>query len=94
MKLTLWRRHHDEQIVCQQWVEIVTEYLEGTLPPGLQSAADRHLAECTHCREYLEQMRRTISVARGLREADVPSDVVEALTRAFADYHSGGPAET
>lgn len=90
MKLAFWRRRREE-IVCQQWVEIVTDYLDGALPPALQEAADRHLADCPHCREYLAQMRRTISVARGVRD-DVPADVVDALTRAFADFHSGGPS--
>lgn len=89
MKLAFWRRRRPE-IVCQQWVEIVTDYLEGTLPAELKSAADRHLADCPHCREYLEQMRRAISLAGGLRDDDVPPDVVDALTRAFADYRSGG----
>ena len=89
MRLAFWRRHRPE-IVCQQWVEVVTDYLEGTLPVALQDAADRHLADCPHCREYLEQMRRTVSVARGLRDDDVPPDVVDALTRAFRDYRSGG----
>jgi anti-sigma factor RsiW len=82
-----WRR---SEIVCQQWVEMVTDYLEGALPPKLQQAADRHLAGCPHCREYLEQMRRTITMASALRDEDVPDDVVEALTRAFSDYRQGG----
>lgn len=77
-------------MVCLQWVEVVTEYLEGTLPSGLKDAVDRHLADCPQCREYLEQMRRAKSVARHLRDDDVPPDVVDALTRAFADYRSGG----
>lgn len=68
----------------------VCEMLEVTLPPALQDAADRHLADCPHCREYLEQMRRAVSFARGLRDDDVPPDVVDALTRAFAEYRSGG----
>lgn len=93
MKLAFWRRR-GEQIVCQQWVEIVTDYLDGALPHPLQEAADRHLADCPHCREYLEQMRRTIALAQGLRDHDVPPDVIDALTKAFADYHSGGPAAT
>lgn len=89
MRLVFWRRRRPE-LVCQQWVEVVTEYLEGTLPADLQAAADRHLADCPHCREYLEQMRRTISLARILRDDDVPLEVVDALTQAFADYRSGG----
>ncbi len=83
-----WRRR--PEIVCQQWVELVTDYLEGALPPKLQQAADRHLADCPHCREYLEQMRRTIAVSARLRDDDVPDDVVDALTQAFAEYRGDG----
>jgi anti-sigma factor RsiW len=94
MKLAFWRTRGGDEIVCQQWVEIVTDYLEGTLPADLQASADRHLAACPHCREYLEQMRRTISLARGLRDDDVPSDVIDALARAYDDYYYGGPSAT
>ena len=90
--MRLWpfrRRRRDQgpEIICQQWVEMVTDYLEGMLPPDLQEAADRHLAACPHCREYLEQVRRTIAVSRQLREEDVPEDVVDALSRAFTELH-------
>jgi anti-sigma factor RsiW len=88
MKLP-WRLRRRPTIICQQWVEMVTDYLEGTLPPALQDAADRHLADCPHCREYLEQMRRTIAIATRMRDDDVPDDVVDALARAFADYRRG-----
>jgi anti-sigma factor RsiW len=84
-----WRR---TTVVCQQWVELVTDYLEGALPPRLHEAAERHLASCVHCTEYLEQMRRTIELAGHLREEDVPDDVVDALARAFAEHQRGSPA--
>ena len=86
MRLFGWRRRGQRDIVCQQWVEMVTDYLEGALPKALHGAAERHLAACPHCREYLDQMRRTIAVSRRLRQEDVPDDVVDALARAFADY--------
>ncbi|MGH9225964.1 MAG: anti-sigma factor family protein [Acidimicrobiales bacterium] len=84
-----WRPWRRPSVICQQWVEMVTDYLEGALPPRLQQAAERHLADCPHCREYLEQMRRTIAVANRLHDEDVPDDVVGALSRAFAEYHQG-----
>ena len=86
--MRLWRRR---TVVCQQWVEMVTDYLEGALPRALQDAADRHLEGCPHCREYLEQMRRTIAVSGRLADDEVPDDVVDALARAFADYRGEGP---
>ena len=78
------------QIVCQQWVELVTAYLDGALPRRLVTAIDRHLAACEHCTEYLAQMRRTIELAGQLRDDEVPDDVVDALTRAFAEYRTEG----
>lgn len=81
-----FRRKGRPTVICQEWVELVTDYLEGTLPPALRDAADRHLADCPHCREYLAQMRRTIEVAGHLRGQPVPDDVVDVLARAFDDY--------
>jgi anti-sigma factor RsiW len=83
------RRRRQPEIVCQQWVELVTDYLEGALPFELHQAADRHLAACPHCREYLRQMRRTIEISGRLGEQDVPDDVVDALARAFEDFQRG-----
>lgn len=89
MKIIGWWRRRRRDIFCQQWVELVTDYLEGTLSTELRQAADGHLAECPHCREYLEQMRRTIAVSGHLRHEEVPEDVVDALTKAFAELRRG-----
>jgi predicted anti-sigma-YlaC factor YlaD len=74
--------------VCKQFVEDVTAYLEGVLPEDVNRLIDEHLTDCPHCRAYLEQMRITITAARGLTEHDVdamPSDLRERLDRAFRE---------
>ena len=45
-------------LVCQQAVELVTDYLEGTLSRAARRRFEAHLAGCPHCTEYLAQMRR------------------------------------
>src|SRR5205085_2130049 len=40
MRVRWWRT----EVVCQQWVELVTAYLEGALPRRTTKAIDRHLA--------------------------------------------------
>lgn len=50
---------HDA-IVCRELVELVTDYVEGALPPELCARFEAHLAACPPCGEYLDQMRRTI----------------------------------
>ena len=45
---------------CRDLAELVTPYLEGTLPLRTRVAALFHLRLCGACRRYVEQMRRTI----------------------------------
>jgi anti-sigma factor RsiW len=84
VKVLWWR----EKVVCQEWVELVTAYLEGTLPREVRKAVDRHLRLCKHCREYLRQMRLTIRITGHLPDEPVPDEVVDALEAAFRDLNS------
>ena len=47
--------------VCRDFVEDVTDYLEGALDTRTSRAVERHLEKCPHCELYIEQMRETIS---------------------------------
>jgi anti-sigma factor RsiW len=77
-------------IVCQQWTELITDYLEGALPRGLVKAINRHLSACPHCTEYLAQMQRTIEITGSLPiDEHVPGEMIDALQRAFEDFHHG-----
>ena len=58
-----------KDIVCQQAVELVTDYLEGALPRRDRRRFERHLRACPNCTAYLEQIRITI-VLTGTVEAD------------------------
>jgi anti-sigma factor RsiW len=49
-----------EEMTCRELVELVTEYLEGTLPAGNRALLEERVAECPYCEEYIAQMRRTI----------------------------------
>ena len=62
-------------IVCQEFVEEVTDYLEGKLSEAEARWTDEHLAACPHCRAYLLQMRATIAALRGLRETEVDPEL-------------------
>jgi anti-sigma factor RsiW len=87
MRLRLpWRPHsHDhDPLVCREFVELVTEYLEGTLPDAERARLEAHLAECDGCAGYLEDMRRLVGTLHEVPEP--PDDVTrEALLRAFRD---------
>src|SRR5260370_33019904 len=45
------------EMACQELVDVITAYLEGTLPDADRSRFDAHLATCSACPAYLEQMK-------------------------------------
>jgi anti-sigma factor RsiW len=84
----LWRR----DIACRDFVEIVTDYVDGALPARVRAAVDRHLAECPGCTSVLEQWRVVISLGAQLDEHDVDAvdpGVREALLDAFRRAQTG-----
>jgi anti-sigma factor RsiW len=62
-------RHRD--LVCQQAVELVTDYLEGALSRADHRRFEAHLAGCPHCTEYLAQIRATISLTGRITPEDL-----------------------
>lgn len=77
-----------EQLSCQELVELVTDYLEGALPPEEHVRFDEHIGSCNGCRAYLEQMRTTIGLVGRLSPAAVTPEAEQALLTAFRDWKS------
>lgn len=75
-----------EDLECRQVVEVVTDYLEGAMPPGERLRFDHHLALCEGCQAYLEQIRTVIRVAGRPAVDAVPPETMAGLLRAFRDW--------
>ena len=85
--LRLRRRPRD--LACQQVVELVTDYLEGSLPAADRRGFEHHLAGCPHCTEYLAQMRETIRLTGRL----TPDDLTSEMRADFTDLYRRWRAE-
>jgi anti-sigma factor RsiW len=79
------RRHAHDPLVCKEFVELVTDYLEGTLPEEERVRFESHLAECDGCTAYLEDMRRLIGSLHEVAEPPPDPATRESLLRAFRD---------
>ena len=79
-----------DDMTCQELVEVVTEYLDGSLPPSERHRFERHLAGCDGCVNYLNQMRHTIRVLGRLGADDIPADEQERLLTLFRDWRRTG----
>jgi len=72
-----------DEVVCEEFVELVTDYFEDALPPRKLSHVEEHLVLCDWCRTYLDQMQATIGALGGLGERALaePSESVLAALR-------------
>jgi anti-sigma factor RsiW len=71
---------------CDEFVELVTGYLEGTLDPDVERRFVAHLAECDGCDRYLEQMRHTIASLGTLPPESLSGAARDRLLNAFRDW--------
>ncbi len=77
-----------EDLVCQQVVELVTDYLEGALPRSQRRRLEAHLAACEHCTEYLAQMRATIELTGRLRAEDLSPEMREEFSSIYRRWRA------
>jgi anti-sigma factor RsiW len=73
-------------LVCREAVELVSDYLDGTLSRRQRRRLEKHLAQCDACTAYLDQMRATIAASGKVGPDDLPSDVVEGLVNLFRQF--------
>lgn len=81
---------HSEDLTCKELVELVTEYLEDSLPPRLRAQFEEHLAVCPGCTTYLEQMRQTIRAMGELTEDSLEPETLEKLLALFRNWKRFG----
>ena len=75
-------------LVCQEMVELITDYLEGALSRSGRLRFEAHLAGCEHCTEYLEQMRTTIRLTGLLRDDDLTPEMRSEFTALYRRWRS------
>jgi anti-sigma factor RsiW len=73
---------------CRELTELITEYLDGALPFGRKLQFQLHLGLCRHCRTYLRQLRKTVSVLGHVPDVEqsLPAPVRDELLQRFRTW--------
>jgi anti-sigma factor RsiW len=77
------------RLTCRELVELITDYLEGDLPPREHARFERHVAGCPGCQAYLDQMRATLAVLGRLGTDDLPPPARAPMLEAFRRWTAG-----
>ena len=77
-----------DEIVCREFSELATDYLEGAMPDETLELVEEHLAMCDWCRDYLGQYEASVGAVRDLEPEAPPKEMLESLLVAFRSQPS------
>ncbi len=83
-----WDRKGRDVVNCDELVELITDYLEGSMPEDQRARFDEHVSGCDGCATYLEQFRIAIRLTGMLSEDRVAPHAREALLGVFRDWRA------
>ncbi len=75
-------------IVCQQAVELVTDYLEGDLSRRDRRRFEKHLKKCPNCSAYLEQIRTTIQLSGSIEAEELTPEARQELSELYRRWRA------
>ncbi len=75
-----------EAMDCNELVELVTAYLDGSLDADTRARFDMHLLECDGCENYLQQFRETISTVGRISKSELDPAFRTRLLETFKNF--------
>ena len=78
------------EMTCREFVELVTDLIEGRLTEAARVEAEIHTGKCDGCATYLAQIRQTIAGLRALAESDDFPATRERALVAFRELRLDG----
>ncbi len=77
-----------KDLVCQQVVELVTDYLEGNLSRRERRRFESHLRACPNCTAYLEQIKTTVHLTGTIEWEELTPEAQADLTDLYRRWRS------
>jgi RNA polymerase sigma-70 factor, ECF subfamily len=69
--------------MCPDVLRLFSQHLEGEIDPSICATMEAHLAQCHHCRDACESLKRTLAICRQLMTPDVPTSVAASVKAAI-----------
>lgn len=76
----------EQPLDCNELVELVTDYLDGTLDLHTRARFDEHLLGCDGCANYLQQFRTTVATLGRVSEDAIDPAFRDKLLDAFKNW--------
>ncbi len=73
---------------CQEALENLLDFMEGTLSPELRMAIEEHVDSCRVCPTFVDSYRKTTILCQKALQRAAPPEVVDRLLSALRDRTS------
>ena len=67
------------ELRCTEIVELLADYIDGSLPAETATSLEAHLEGCAPCIAFVNTYRGTVNVVRRLSATDIPPELRERL---------------
>ena len=74
---------------CKDCVDLLGEYIEGTLPPDRAKELEDHLSLCPPCITFVRTYKATRKLCRAALAAEMPGELMHSLS-SFLGKHVPG----
>jgi hypothetical protein len=64
---------------CRECMDLLADYVDGTLPKDQAELLDWHLEGCPNCVAFVNTYKGTVDAARRLRETKIPTELQQKL---------------
>jgi RNA polymerase sigma-70 factor (ECF subfamily) len=71
---------------CPDVPALFSRYLEGEIAPDACAAMETHLAQCPHCRDACDSLKRVLAMCRRLPTPDVPASLSSSIKTAIQAF--------
>jgi anti-sigma factor RsiW len=68
-----------QNIGCQECMDLLADYVDGTLPREQAELLEWHIDSCAPCVAFLNTYRGTMDAAKRLRQATLPPELRDKL---------------
>ena len=73
-------RGRPSMMTCREQVELLADYLDGALDPGVAGALEQHLGGCPSCLNFIKTYKATTVLVREIACEEMPEELMNRLT--------------
>ena len=68
---------------CEELLQVLNEYVDGAVEPGLCAEFEKHMAGCNPCQVVVDNIRQTITLYRDGQPCELPAPFRDRLHNAL-----------